>query len=107
MPVSVSRKSRLRFKDFVEVNGVEFWELDALPTIEKSDADFYYLVASGDRIDLLATKFYGDPNLWWVIAVANDMEILPTDLQPAKTIRIPSPQYVNEVLFTTPKVRQG
>jgi len=35
----------------------------------------------------------------WVIAVANDMEILPTDLNAGDTIRVPSPRYVLTQLF--------
>lgn len=99
MPISVARKSRLRFKDFVSVRGVEFWELDNLPTVPQSPADVYYRVDVQDRMDLLATSYYGDPNLWWVIAVANDLD-LPTDLQPGNVIRIPSPDYVRNTMFS-------
>jgi hypothetical protein len=101
--VSVPRKSRLRFKDLVSVNGVEFWELDNLPSVPTSPADIYYRVEVLDRIDNLANRYYGDPNLWWVIAVANNMNILPTDLQPGAVIRIPSPTYVNSTLFASTK----
>lgn len=99
MPVSVTRKSRLRFKELVSVKGVEFWELDTLPTFPESPADIYYRVEVTDRIDLIANRYYGDPNLWWVIAVANDLYILPTDLKNGATIRIPAPAYVNGTLF--------
>ncbi len=99
MPTNISRRSRLRFKELLEINGVEFWELDNLPTVPESVDDIYYQVKNVDRIDLLSTTFYGDPNLWWVIAQANDMEILPTDLQPGSIIRVPSPTYLTEVLF--------
>lgn len=103
MPITVTRKSRLRFKDFVSVKGVEFWELDNLPSVPTSPADIYYRVDVMDRIDTIATRFYGDPNLWWVIAVANDMNILPTDLHPGEVIRIPAPAYVNSTMFTDAK----
>lgn len=106
MPVSLSSKSRLRFKEFLSIYDVEFWELDALPTIPESPADYYYYVTMQDRIDLLATRFYGDPNLWWVIAAANNLDILPTNLVEGTTIRIPSPAYVNDTLFTTNAVVQ-
>lgn len=29
--------------------------------------------SSGDRLDLLANRFYGDASLWWVIAQANKL----------------------------------
>lgn len=107
MPISLNAKSRLRFKELLSVNGVEFWELDEFPVIPVSASDYYYYVNSNDRIDLLATRFYGDPNLWWVIAVANDMDLLPTNLREGDTIRIPSPTYVKETLFTTNAVVQA
>jgi hypothetical protein len=106
MPANVNVRSRLRFKQFVEVGGVEFWDFDNLPDIPQSKDDIYYCVQEGDRIDLLAARFYGDPNLWWVIAEANNIELVPTQLVPATTIRIPSPAYVNETLFNTPEVQQ-
>lgn len=100
MALRISKRSRLRFKEFLDIYGVSFWELDELPRVPLDPNDFYYRVKNDDRIDLLATTFYGDPNLWWVIANANGMEILPTDLQPGTLIRIPSPVYVSDVLFT-------
>lgn len=106
MPININSKSRLRFKEFLSINGVEFWELDALPTVPKSPEDLYYSVKDGDRIDLLAANFYGDSNLWWVIAVANDIDIIPTGLQVASTIRIPSPLYVRQQLFVGNNVVQ-
>ena len=100
MALRISKRSRLRFKEFLNIYGVSFWELDELPRVPEDPNDFYYRVKNDDRIDLLATTFYGDPNLWWVIAGANNMNILPTDLQPGNLIRIPSPVYVSDVLFT-------
>ena len=106
MPLLVNANSRLRFKEFLTVNGVSFWELDALPTIPKSAADLYYTVEDVDRMDLLATRFYGNPNLWWVLAVANDMDLIPTGLRPGAVIRVPSPDYVTRSLFTSDAVVQ-
>lgn len=48
-----------------------------------------YLVAEGDRIDRLADRFYGDPELWWVIADANPDVLLPDPLAPGVVLRIP------------------
>lgn len=106
MSVQVATRSRLRFKELLSIQGVEFWELDALPTVPTQPDDVYYQVLDSDRIDLLATRFYGDPNMWWVIAIANDMNLLPTDLQIGSTIRIPSPAYVANTLFTRVKTQR-
>jgi hypothetical protein len=101
MANTISANSRLRFQEFVTVDGFEFWDLDDLPTIRPQTDDILYRVRQTDRIDLLANQHYGNPVLWWVIAVANDMEILPTALNIGETIRIPSPRYVTQNLFTT------
>jgi nucleoid-associated protein YgaU len=89
----------LAFATLLSVDNVEFWDVLDLPTIPVNADDLFYTVITGDRIDTIAAKFYGDPVLWWVIAAANDMEIIPTDLNEGTQIRIPSPTYVNQVLF--------
>lgn len=98
-------RSRLRFTDYLDIDGVQFWDMVDLPQLQEQPDDISYTVAASDRIDLLAYKFYGDPVLWWVIALANDMELLPTDLHESDVIRIPSPRYVNQELFL--KARNG
>jgi hypothetical protein len=99
MAITISTQSRLRFKELLDVYGVQFWELDLLPEVPISTDDLYYRVKQDDRIDLLATYFYSDPNMWWVIALANDLDLLPSNLIPDAIIRIPSPSYVAQTLF--------
>jgi len=41
---------------------------------------FSYRVGQGDRLDLLALKFYGDPTKWWQISDANPVPAFPPDL---------------------------
>lgn len=103
MSVQVRRRSRLRFADLVNVDGFEFWNMLEPPTLLSQADDLHYQVQVGDRIDLLAFKFYGDPILWWVIALANDMELLPTDLNYGDTLLIPSPRYILQVIFQNSK----
>lgn len=104
MAVILRRASRLRFGDLLEIDGTECWDVLQLPTIPVQSDDINYRVTGNDRIDLLADRFYGDPIFWWVIAYANDMEILPTDLVEGALIRIPSPRYVSRELFGKAKV---
>jgi hypothetical protein len=106
MSVSLKPTSRLRFDQDLTLDGVEFWDTLDLPTIPPQNDDIQYTVTSVDRIDSLAQRFYGDPVLWWVIAGANSMEILPTDLNIGAVIRIPSPRYVAQQLFIPSKVFQ-
>ena len=43
------------------------------PSVTLSNQDYYIVAREQDRMDLLANDFYGDPSLWWVIAMANDI----------------------------------
>jgi nucleoid-associated protein YgaU len=105
MSVQITNNSRLRFGNLVSAEGVEFWDVLDLPEIVPQADDLTYTVTSTDRIDLLANQFYGDPVLWWVIAVANDLEILPTAMIPGQRLRIPSARYVLQDLFKKSKVQ--
>lgn len=105
MSVDVATRSRLQFKDLINIAGVEFWELDVLPVVPLQPDDQYIRVTDKDRIDQLAVRFYNDPVLWWVIATANGMELLPSDLIPDTVIRIPAPSYVLGPMFANTRPR--
>lgn len=44
------------------------------------DWPFRHRVREGERLDLLAFKYYGEPTKWWQIADANPQEAFPLDL---------------------------
>lgn len=44
-----------------------------LPNIQREINDIYIIGKANDRLDLLASKYYGDSSLWWVIAEANKL----------------------------------
>jgi hypothetical protein len=50
----------------------------------------YHQLTSADRLDLLATQYYGDPRMWWHIADANPEVLSWETLTPGQIIRIPS-----------------
>jgi hypothetical protein len=106
MAVAVQQFSRLRFGQLTEVDGVEFWDVLDLPEIPEQRDDLVHQVVGPDRIDLLAHRYYGDSRAWWVIAVANGLEELPTELNVGEFLRIPSPRYVQQVLFKKASVQQ-
>lgn len=59
------------------------------PSVTTSNDDYYIVTQATDRLDLIATDFYGDSTLWWVIAMANDLpgdSLFPT---PGFQLRIP------------------
>ena len=104
--LTIVRNSRLRFADLVSVDDTVFWDVLDLPEVPVQQDDITYEVIGGDRIDNLANRFYGDPVLWWVIAVANDIELPPFGLHPGARIRVPSPTYVKERLFDRTRVKR-
>lgn len=102
MAVKLRSPSRLRFSQLIELEGVEHWELPEYPAIDPAKDDKRYVVDRNDRIDRLAFKFYGSPDLWWIIALANGMELLPNDLHPQQTIRVPSQRRVFTQILRRP-----
>lgn len=99
MAITIDDHSRLQFAQLSSQDGVTFWDGLDLPDIVVQTDDVQYMTMNSDRIDRIANQFYGDPVLWWVIAAANDMELLPNALYGGQTLRIPSPRYVLQELF--------
>jgi phage tail protein X len=61
------------------------------PVIERSADDIYVICTFGDRLDLLASKYYSDSTLWWIISAANpELRKDSLYLEPGTQIRIPS-----------------
>lgn len=60
------------------------------PKIKPSDSDFYVITEETDRLDLLAKKYYNDPKMWWIIAVANNINDGNFYVEPGRQLRIPS-----------------
>lgn len=101
--VVLSAKSRLLFGTFTTVDGVEFFDILQLPSITEQTDDTTYEWKSNDHIDIVANRFYGDSMLWWVIAVANNIELVPIQLNEGQLLRIPAPRYVSQVLLPLAK----
>jgi len=59
------------------------------PKIEPSNNDTYIITNIGDRLDLLAYKYYNDVTLWWIIAQANNIGKGTLNIKPGTNLRIP------------------
>ena len=59
--------------------------------IPETSEDQYHVVTESEvnRLDLISNKFYGTPNNWWMIAIANNF-IDPFVVNEGAMIRIPS-----------------
>jgi hypothetical protein len=78
-------------------NGPRYYATVKYPEVPLSEQDIYVITNQGDRLDLLASQYYGDPTLYWVISIANDNLTQGTITIPeGSQIRIP--QDVNLVL---------
>ena len=68
-----------------------FRKLDSTlyPKILPDDSDVYIITNIGDRLDLLANKYYNDVNLWWLIAQANQIGKGTLNVVPGTQLRIP------------------
>jgi len=56
--------------------------------------DRFHTVVDGDRLDLLAHRYLGRADLWWIICDYNDI-FFPMELEPGSVLRIPSVEHVN------------
>lgn len=57
-----------------------------LRVIARAEGRFAHTVREGERLDLLAFKYYGDPTRWWQIADANPEEPYPPHLLDARPL---------------------
>ena len=73
--------------------GLEFvgtrQRIDATPRPD----DVFHTVVEGDRIDLIAYRYLGRADLWWVVCDYNDI-FLPLELPVGQVLRIPSSDHV-------------
>jgi phage tail protein X len=69
--------------------GKTYMETTIYPRVSPSDSDIYIITDEGDRLDLLAYKYYGNTNMWWVIASANNINDAVFYVEPGIQLRIP------------------
>ena len=68
----------------------QYLESTIYPKITANDNDFYIISEAGDRLDLLANKYYNDKTKWWIIATANNINDATFYVEPGIQLRIPS-----------------
>lgn len=59
------------------------------PFIPPSEDDIYFISGEGDRYDILSDTFYNTPELWWIIASANNATTDDLAIKPGLQIRVP------------------
>jgi hypothetical protein len=102
MSVSIRHTSRLSFARLITLDGVEHWESPEFPEIGTDPTDLLYTAGRDERIDLISYRFYGTEALWWIIALANEMELVPNDLYEGQELVIPSGRRVFSQILRRP-----
>ncbi|MBG0856539.1 hypothetical protein I2W78_32950 [Streptomyces spinoverrucosus] len=80
-----------RQADGTEVRYTKRRLLPPLPALDDDQETQQHTVAAGDRPDLLAQRYFGDPGQWWQIADANPV-LDPRELtdEAGRVVDIPS-----------------
>ena len=73
-----------------DAQGRRYLEGTIYPDIPASTNDRYIYTKFGDKLDMLADKYYGHVNYWWVIAQANNLVNGNFGIKPGTHLRIPS-----------------
>jgi hypothetical protein len=71
-------------------NKKRFMQTTIYPKILPDDNDIYIITVQGDRLDILAAKYYKNPSMWWIIATANNINDANFYVEPGLQLRIPS-----------------
>jgi nucleoid-associated protein YgaU len=82
----------------------QYLESTIYPKIKANDNDFYIISEAGDRLDLLANKYYNDKTKWWIIATANNINDATFYVEPGIQLRIPSD--INTVMNNLEKLNK-
>jgi nucleoid-associated protein YgaU len=77
-------------------DGKRVYTTTQYPQINASPSDTIVISNEGDYLDSLAYKYYGDPTLWWVIALANNLGKARMSVPPGLQLRISA--NINEIL---------
>jgi len=73
-----------------------YYKPTIVPNIPIKDSDIFVFPIFGDRFDTMAQRYYGDSNLWWIIAKAN--ELSSGQLAPTTEERLRIPTVIDDIL---------
>jgi nucleoid-associated protein YgaU len=71
-------------------DGKRVYKTTSYPAISSQDSDVIVISNDGDYLDTLAVRYYGDPTLWWVIALANNLGKGRLSVPGGLSLRIPT-----------------
>jgi len=71
-------------------DGKRVYKTTEYPVITPQESDIILISGEADYLDTLAFKFYNDPTLWWVIALANNIGKGRMSIEPGLQLRVPT-----------------
>ena len=77
-------------------DGNRYYKPTIVPNIPIKDSDIFVYPVFGDRFDTMAQRYYGDSNLWWIIAKAN--ELSNGQISPSSDKKLRSPRVIDDIL---------
>lgn len=89
--VKVNKNSWLNITPLFSHADATFWDTPVFPNFPPSDQDVFVTINSSyaGRLDLIAHDYYGDVDLWWVIALVNTLDQVPSDVVVGLKLRLP------------------
>jgi nucleoid-associated protein YgaU len=91
-------------KEVARFDGKRVYTTTRYPRINASTNDTIVISNEGDFLDTLAYKYYGDPTLWWVIALVNNIGKGRMSVDAGLQLRIPI--NINEILVNFNNLNQ-
>lgn len=103
--VAIKKQSYLGFSDLLQIEDAVYFDAPLFPDLLPDDTDQIVEVDARlvGRLDLIAYEQLGDAELWWIIALMNDLDDLPTDVRIGRKLRIPSKTRVSDYLTKAKK----
>ena len=77
-------------------DGKRVYQTTQYPVIQPQASDIIVISNEGDYLDNLAYKYYGDPTLYWILALANSLGKGRMSVPAGLQLRIPV--NVNDIL---------
>ena len=79
-----------RYRNINTIDDKKYYESTNFPSQEKLDniACFQIIVSNFERLDNVASRYYGSGEYWWVIALINDID-WAYGLEEGQVLKIP------------------
>jgi hypothetical protein len=82
--------NKSRYDKYARYKNSKEYGFTLLPNIDVNNTEFIKITFNqGDRLDLLAKKYFKDSTFWWVIAIVNNLTGDSLVLEPGTELYIP------------------